>query len=586
MSYIGDHRTGVTIRHMWNSNAVAGESITRATDGTISVYKDGNTTQSTAGVTDSENFDGLTGVHLVAIDTSADGTFYSAGSDFHVVLSAATIDGKTINAFLFSFSLENRSALMPTTAGRKLDVSAGGEAGVDWANIGSPTTAQNLSGTNFDTDQVVASVTGAVGSVTGNVGGNVTGSVGSLAAQAKADVNAEVDTAIVDARLDELLAADSDIDGAAPPTVGSVFHELMSKTAGSFTFDQTTDSLEAIRDKEADIEADTQDLQTQIGAAGAGLSAIPWNAAWDAEVQSEAADALNAYDPPTHAELTSGLAGLNDLSATEVEDAVWDAALADHQDAGSTGEALDNAGSAGDPWATALPGAYGAGTAGKIVGDNLNATVGSRATQASVDTIDDFLDTEVAAIKAKTDQLVFTTANRVDSTVVDKTGFSLSAAGVQAIWDALTAALTTAGSIGKLLVDNINATISSRASQASVDTVDDFLDTEMAATLAAVDTEVAAIKAKTDLIPASPAATSDIPTANANADALLDRAAGVETGWTPRQALRLILASQIGKLSGAATTTIRVRDPGDSKDRIVATVDADGNRTAMTTDAT
>lgn len=49
-------------------------------------------------------------------------------------------------------------------------------------------------------------------------------------------------------RLDELLAADSDIDGAQPPTVGSVFHELMSKTAGSFTFDQTTDSQEAIRD--------------------------------------------------------------------------------------------------------------------------------------------------------------------------------------------------------------------------------------------------------------------------------------------------------------------------------------------------
>lgn len=35
----------------------------------------------------------------------------------------------------------------------------------------------------------------------------------------------------------------------------------------------------------------------------------------------------------------------------------------------------------------------------------------------------------------------------------DKTGYSLSAAAIQAIWDALTSALTTAGSIGKLLVD-------------------------------------------------------------------------------------------------------------------------------------
>jgi len=60
---------------------------------------------------------------------------------------------------------------------------------INWANIDNPTTAQNLSGTNIDPDQVVASVTGAVGSVTGavgsvtgNVGGNVTGSVGSVAA--------------------------------------------------------------------------------------------------------------------------------------------------------------------------------------------------------------------------------------------------------------------------------------------------------------------------------------------------------------------------------------------------------------------
>jgi hypothetical protein len=48
--------------------------------------------------------------------------------------------------------------LQPTTAGRTLDVSAGGEAGLDWANIGSPTTAVNLSATNIDVDQVVASV--------------------------------------------------------------------------------------------------------------------------------------------------------------------------------------------------------------------------------------------------------------------------------------------------------------------------------------------------------------------------------------------------------------------------------------------
>ncbi|QDV78068.1 hypothetical protein [Botrimarina mediterranea] len=35
-------------------------------------------------------------------------------------------------------------------------------------------------------------------------------------------------------------------------------------------------------------------LINTVGVAGAGLSALPWNAAWDAEVQSEAADAITA----------------------------------------------------------------------------------------------------------------------------------------------------------------------------------------------------------------------------------------------------------------------------------------------------
>lgn len=43
--------------------------------------------------------------------------------------------------------LSTYGALKPTTAGRTLDVSTGGEAGIDWANIGSPTTTVALAGT-------------------------------------------------------------------------------------------------------------------------------------------------------------------------------------------------------------------------------------------------------------------------------------------------------------------------------------------------------------------------------------------------------------------------------------------------------
>lgn len=51
-----------------------------------------------------------------------------------------------------------------------------------------------------------------------------------------------------------------------------------------------------------DIDAILVDTAV-IGAAGAGLTAIPWNASWDTEVQSECTDALNAYDPPTNTEM-------------------------------------------------------------------------------------------------------------------------------------------------------------------------------------------------------------------------------------------------------------------------------------------
>jgi hypothetical protein len=71
---------------------------------------------------------------------------------------------------------------------------------------------------------------------------------------------------------------------------------------------------------------------------------------------------------------------------------------------------------------------------------------------------------------------------------------------------------------------------------------------------------------------------------NATADALLDRANAIETSITLRQAFRLALSVLAGKLSGAATTTITIRNVGDTKNRIIATVDADGNRSAITTD--
>ncbi len=114
MRYLGDINLDTTLSFLWSTNDGDGAAITRATDGTIKVYKDGGTTESTAGVTDTEDFDGMTGIHLCQIDTSSD-SFYEASHDYDVVLSGAEIDGQAVNAILAHFSIENRFSLLQAT---------------------------------------------------------------------------------------------------------------------------------------------------------------------------------------------------------------------------------------------------------------------------------------------------------------------------------------------------------------------------------------------------------------------------------------------------------------------------------------
>lgn len=100
---------------------------------------------------------------------------------------------------------------------------------------------------------------------------------------------------------------------------------------------------------------------------------------------------------------------------------------------------------------------------------------------------------------------------------------------------------------------------------------------------AADDAVISALSAISSTLASGVALTSG--ERNSVATALLDLSNGVETGITLRQAVRLELAALAGKLSGAATETIEILDATGSKPRITATVDSDGNRTAVTLDA-
>lgn len=141
-----------------------------------------------------------------------------------------------------------------------------------------------------------------------------------------------------------------------------------------------------------------------------------------------------------------------------------------------------------------------------------------------------------------------------------------AAAIADAVWDEATAGHVSAGTFGKAAGDILADTNELQGDWANGGRLDLLIDAILADT-------------GTDGVVLSTA------TQQAIADALLDRAAGVETSWTVRQALRIILSAAGAKLSGAATNTVTIRDVGDTKDRITATVDADGNRTAVTLDA-
>lgn len=56
-------------------------------------------------------------------------------------------------------------------------------------------------------------------------------------------------------------------------------------------------------------------------------------------------------------------------------------------------------------------------------------------------------------------------------------------------------------------------------------------------------------------------------------------------GYTARQLMRIFSAVLAGKVSGAGTSTEIFRAINDSKDRVTASVDSNGNRTSITLDA-
>jgi hypothetical protein len=328
--------------------------------------------------------------------------------------------------------------LQPTAWGRTLDISATGEAGLDWANIGSPTTAQNLSATNIDTDQVVASVSGAVGSVTGAVG-SVTGSIGSVAAggiTATSIATGAIDAdALATDAVDEIVDAVWNEDATGHQAQGSFGQVLGDSGAdadsiwalANTNLDATVSSRSTITTAQVNTEVDTAladiNLDHLVGTA-TGIPAIPAGTYIDQMMDDGVAtydrttDSLQAIrDRGDAAWITA--TGFSTLTQADVRTAVGLASA--NLDTQLSGIQSDT-----DNIQTRLPAAL---VGGKMDSD---ATAISGDTVAA-DNAEAFFDGTGYAGTNNVIPTVTTTTNLTTNN--DKTGYALSAAGVDAILD-------------------------------------------------------------------------------------------------------------------------------------------------------
>lgn len=481
--YLGDYEEDSTVYFCWDTNSKRGASITRATDGAIKVYKDDSTTESTAGITDTEDFDSVTGVHNCKIDLSSD-AFYAVGHDYSVVLAGAVIDGETVNSVLATFSIENRFMRGTDSAALASVCTEARLAELAAANL--PADVDTLKGYCDKIDDATDGLTAIKGEVEGLAGEAMRGTDNAALASALTTHDGKLDT--VDGIVDAIL-----VDTGT-------------------TLDGKLDVIDDFLDTEiAAILADTNELQTDdvpgLIAALNDLSA--------AEVNAECDTAFTDYDPPTKAELDAALAGLNDVSAAEVNAEV-DTALADYDP--PTKAELD--------------------------------TAESNIRGADSDTLKTLSD-EIDAVP---------TASEIQSEM-EENGASI----LDTLQDRLTAG--RAGYLDELAAANIPADLNNIL--ADTNELQGLIsDSKLAVQVKGMDADVLTASAlKADAI-----------------DEILNEEVDNDgTAISLRGAIKLILSVLTAKSSGGGTTTLTFRDINDTKNRLVVTVDENGNRTAVGT---
>jgi hypothetical protein len=326
MLHLGNVPAGSTLYIPFATYNSSGASVTMTnfavTD--IEIYKDGSVTQRASDNgytlldTDGTDFDGITGIHGFSVDLSDNTTagFYAAGSFYWVVVSSVTADGQTVNFIAATFRIVAAESVAGTP---KADVSHfGGSAGT-FASGRPEVNTSHIAGSAVSTSaaQIGVNVVNA-GSTAWGSGAITAASIAADAITAAKIADGAIDAATfaAGAITAAAIATDAiDADAIAADAVTEIQSGLSTldaagvRTAVGLASANLDTQLTAIDDfLDTEVAAILEDTGTTIPAQiaaldGSAFTAIPWNAAWDAEVQSEVTDALNAYDPPTNAEL-------------------------------------------------------------------------------------------------------------------------------------------------------------------------------------------------------------------------------------------------------------------------------------------
>lgn len=293
--------------HTFNSSG-ASVTITGLATTDIEIYKNGSTTQRASDNgyalldTDGIDFDGITGIHGISIDLSdnSDSGFYASGSFYWVVISSVTIDSQTVNFVAATFRIGTVSSNV-THYGGTAGTFSGGRPEVNTSHIAgsavSTSSAQigvnviNAAGTAWNSGAIGASTLASDTITAAKIAADAIGA-SELAADAVTEIQSGLATAAnqttilskllkyfqLALRNDAAIATDNATELTAINADGG---------SGAGDYDNTVQANER-------IGVLVDQIDSNVGTGGANLAFIPWNAAWDAEVQSEANDALVA----------------------------------------------------------------------------------------------------------------------------------------------------------------------------------------------------------------------------------------------------------------------------------------------------